>query len=115
MENSVKIKGCDKLYINQEELITRIVEKTHYTPDVVKEILNGCRKVIKDLMLINPKEDMSIDLWSGLKIKRFYEDESKLSGALRNLECTKKIKIKAIISHRFRESVNKAALGDKNK
>ena len=101
------------LRITQKELVTKISDKTHYHPDSIQDILKSCGEVIQELLITDPTENMTIDLWEGFKVKRVYEDERKLSGKLQNLECVKKLKIKAHITRFCRDKINKAALGDK--
>ncbi len=91
----------------QNEIITRISEKTHYTPNTIKDVLVGCQEVLIELLKFKPKEDMLIELWDGFRIKRYYEAESKFVGALQNLECTEKIKIKPVVTQYFKQKINK--------
>lgn len=104
------------LHISQEQLITRLSERTHYTPETIKAILKNCSVVLQDILTVDPTEDMVVDIWEGLKVKRVFEDEKIFSrGKFQNLECGKKIKIKAYITKPYKDKINKATFGEKNK
>ena len=98
--------------ISQDNLIEDVINETCLSPKVVKDVLLGLEKVIVRYLTKKPLEKMTIDLWTGFKINRYYQGEKDYSkGAVKNIKCAERVVIKPTVSRKIREKINKKIFG----
>ena len=98
--------------ISQNNLIEDIANETCLSPKVVKDVIQGLEKIVVRYLTKNPLEEMVINLWTGFRINRYYQEEKDFSkGAVKNVKCAERVVIKPTVSRKIKEKINKKIFG----
>lgn len=100
------------MYINQKQIIQEISKETCLQNKIVQEVLKGIETVIAKKIAENPRDKMTLELWEGFKIQRYYKQERDYSqGAVKNVKCKERVIIKPMITRWFKKKINKKIFG----
>lgn len=94
--------------MNQDTLIKQIADRENVNVTTIRNIFRSAEDIIFGcLSSVAPSEEININLFTGIHIKRKYIEKKKYSkGIFKDIDCPEHVNVKAYLSKYYNKKVN---------